>query len=66
MCERHTSAFLSAIDTAATLPGQGFAAIKLTALGDPGLLEQLQPGFLDAAVLVDTAPGLTAAQAAAA
>ncbi|EFJ44944.1 proline dehydrogenase/oxidase [Volvox carteri f. nagariensis] len=40
-CERHATAFLSAIDTAATLPGQGFAAIKLTALGDPGLLEHL-------------------------
>ncbi|GLC59490.1 hypothetical protein PLESTB_001492900 [Pleodorina starrii] len=41
LCERHTAAFLSAIDTAATLPGQGFAAIKLSALGDPGLLEHL-------------------------
>ncbi|GLI60684.1 hypothetical protein VaNZ11_002886 [Volvox africanus] len=40
-CERHTTAFLAAIDTAATLPGQGFAAIKLTALGDRGLLEHL-------------------------
>ncbi|KAG2444856.1 hypothetical protein HXX76_001597 [Chlamydomonas incerta] len=40
-CERNTLAFLAAIDTAATLPGQGFAAIKLTALGDPALLEHL-------------------------
>ncbi|KAG2448577.1 hypothetical protein HYH02_006468 [Chlamydomonas schloesseri] len=40
-CERHTQAFIAAIDTAATLPGQGFAAIKLTALGDPALLEHL-------------------------
>lgn len=37
-CELRTQAFLAAIDTAATLPGQGFAAIKLTALGDPALL----------------------------
>ncbi|GFR39754.1 hypothetical protein Agub_g238 [Astrephomene gubernaculifera] len=40
-CERHTAAFLAAIDTAATLPGQGFAAIKLSALGDPALLQHL-------------------------
>eukprot|EP00198_Chlamydomonas_reinhardtii_P000311 XP_001689646.1 proline oxidase [Chlamydomonas reinhardtii] len=40
-CELRTQAFLAAIDTAATLPGQGFAAIKLTALGDPALLELL-------------------------
>lgn len=44
-CERHLQAFLAAIDTAATLPGQGFAAIKLTALGDPALLERLSNGL---------------------
>ncbi|KXZ55361.1 hypothetical protein GPECTOR_3g490 [Gonium pectorale] len=40
-CERHAAAFLAAIDTAAHLPGQGFAAVKLSALTDPELLEHL-------------------------
>ncbi|KAG2488176.1 hypothetical protein HYH03_013318 [Edaphochlamys debaryana] len=40
-CDRHAAAFAAAIDTAANLPGQGFAAIKLSALGDPTLLQHL-------------------------
>lgn len=41
MHTRHVETFLKAVDTAAGLPGQGFAAIKLTALGNPQLLERL-------------------------
>lgn len=40
-CDKHLAAYINAIDTAATLPGQGFAAIKLTALTEPLLLERL-------------------------
>ncbi|GIL80851.1 hypothetical protein Vretimale_9435 [Volvox reticuliferus] len=54
LCERHTTAFLAAIDTAATLPGQGFAAIKLTALGDRGLLEHLGAAVESVRVLFKT------------
>ncbi|KAG2444825.1 hypothetical protein HXX76_001567 [Chlamydomonas incerta] len=39
--ERRVAAFLSSIDTAATLQSQGFAAVKLTALADPAVLEAL-------------------------
>jgi hypothetical protein len=30
-CDKHLAAYINAVDTAATLPSQGFAAIKLTA-----------------------------------
>ncbi|KAG2448607.1 hypothetical protein HYH02_006497 [Chlamydomonas schloesseri] len=39
--ERRVAAFLASIDTAATLQTQGFAAVKLTALADPAMLEAL-------------------------
>jgi proline dehydrogenase len=38
--------FLNAIDTAGGLPGQGFAAVKLTALGNPLLLERISSAIL--------------------
>ncbi len=40
-CDRHVETFISAVDTAGGLPGQGFAAVKLTALGNPLLLERI-------------------------
>ena len=45
-CARHVDTFLKAIDTAAGLPGQGFAAVKLTALGNPDLLERISNSVL--------------------
>ncbi|GAX83243.1 hypothetical protein CEUSTIGMA_g10669.t1 [Chlamydomonas eustigma] len=43
---RHVETFLNAIDTAGGLPGQGFAAVKLTALGNPVLLERMSSAIL--------------------
>eukprot|EP00208_Stichococcus_sp_RCC1054_P008703 CAMPEP_0206151982 /NCGR_PEP_ID=MMETSP1473-20131121/39090_1 /ASSEMBLY_ACC=CAM_ASM_001109 /TAXON_ID=1461547 /ORGANISM="Stichococcus sp, Strain RCC1054" /LENGTH=596 /DNA_ID=CAMNT_0053549535 /DNA_START=1925 /DNA_END=3715 /DNA_ORIENTATION=+ len=40
-CESDLGTFLDAIRAAATAEGQGFAAIKVTALGQPQLLEQV-------------------------
>ena len=34
------------MDTAAGLPGQGFAAVKITALGNPKLLERTSSAIL--------------------
>ncbi|BDA48708.1 Proline dehydrogenase 1, mitochondrial [Coccomyxa sp. Obi] len=45
-CDRHTSIFLRSIDAAAQGQGQGFAAIKLTALGNPKLLERVSAGLV--------------------
>lgn len=41
VCDRHTQVFAAAIDAAARAPGVGFAAIKVTALGPPRLLERI-------------------------
>jgi proline dehydrogenase len=40
-CDRHVGVFKRAIETAGTLPGPGFAAVKVTALGNPALLERM-------------------------
>ena len=37
-CDAHVDTFLAAIASAAAAPGAGFAAVKVTALGDPRLL----------------------------
>jgi hypothetical protein len=47
LCDRHVGIFLKAIDTVARLPGQGFAAIKVTALGSPALLERMSGALLE-------------------
>uniref|UniRef100_A0A7R9VEV4 Proline dehydrogenase n=1 Tax=Chlamydomonas euryale TaxID=1486919 RepID=A0A7R9VEV4_9CHLO len=39
-CDSHVETFLKAVDAAGGLPGQGFAALKVTALGNPTLLER--------------------------
>jgi proline dehydrogenase len=46
-CERHVATFLKAIATASKLPGQGFAALKMTALGSPPLLERMSCSLLE-------------------
>jgi proline dehydrogenase len=46
-CERHVGTFLKAIGTAGRLPGQGFAAVKMTALGNPVLLERMSSSLLE-------------------
>eukprot|EP00195_Chlamydomonas_chlamydogama_P012380 CAMPEP_0202907550 /NCGR_PEP_ID=MMETSP1392-20130828/43042_1 /ASSEMBLY_ACC=CAM_ASM_000868 /TAXON_ID=225041 /ORGANISM="Chlamydomonas chlamydogama, Strain SAG 11-48b" /LENGTH=585 /DNA_ID=CAMNT_0049596507 /DNA_START=23 /DNA_END=1777 /DNA_ORIENTATION=+ len=46
LCDRHVATFLNAIDTAALLPKPGFAAIKLTALGNPKLLERISSSIM--------------------
>jgi len=40
-CDKHVTIFLSAIDTAATMPMQGFAAVKMTGLGNTRLLKRI-------------------------
>jgi len=45
-CDRHVGVFKRAIETAGTLPGPGFAAIKVTALGNPLLLERVSGALL--------------------
>lgn len=40
-CDRHAEVFTAAIDAAARSPGVGFAAVKVTALGLPLLLERV-------------------------
>ncbi len=41
-CDAHVKIFLSCIESASRDPGQaGFAAVKLTALGNPLLLERV-------------------------
>eukprot|EP00878_Enallax_costatus_P012186 GHUV01012726.1.p1 GENE.GHUV01012726.1~~GHUV01012726.1.p1 ORF type:complete len:543 (+),score=186.85 GHUV01012726.1:393-2021(+) len=47
VCDKHVGIFLKAIDTVAKLPGQGFAAIKVTALGSPQLLERMSAALLE-------------------
>lgn len=39
--------FLKAIDTVANLPDLGFAAIKVTALGNPQLLERMSAALVE-------------------
>eukprot|EP00879_Flechtneria_rotunda_P002759 GHRR01002968.1.p1 GENE.GHRR01002968.1~~GHRR01002968.1.p1 ORF type:complete len:566 (+),score=216.84 GHRR01002968.1:798-2495(+) len=46
-CDKHVDIFLKAIDTVAKLPGHGFAAIKVTALGNPQLLERMSTALLE-------------------
>eukprot|EP00882_Tetradesmus_deserticola_P024043 GHRQ01026260.1.p1 GENE.GHRQ01026260.1~~GHRQ01026260.1.p1 ORF type:complete len:281 (+),score=138.48 GHRQ01026260.1:73-843(+) len=46
-CDKHVNIFLQAIATGAKLPGQGFAAIKVTALGNPTLLERMSAALLE-------------------
>lgn len=46
-CDKHVGIFLQAIATGAKLPGQGFAAIKVTALGNPMLLERMSAALLE-------------------
>jgi proline dehydrogenase len=45
-CDRHTAVFLKAINTVAQMPGTNFAAIKVTALGNPMLLERMSSALL--------------------
>jgi proline dehydrogenase len=45
-CDRHVGVFKRAIEAAGTLPGPGFAAIKMTALGNPLLLERMSSALL--------------------
>ncbi|CAK0740844.1 hypothetical protein CVIRNUC_001281 [Coccomyxa viridis] len=44
-CDSHMHIFLESIAAAAQSEGQGFAAIKLTALGNPKLLERTSAGL---------------------
>jgi proline dehydrogenase len=46
-CDKHVEVFLKAIDTVAKLPDQGFAAIKVTALGNPQLLERMSAALVE-------------------
>jgi proline dehydrogenase len=49
-CDRHASIFASCIRSArdvSTIPGRGFAAIKVTALGDPALLERMSIAIVE-------------------
>jgi hypothetical protein len=45
-CDRHVGVFKRAVETAGGLPGPGFAAIKVTALGNPLLLERMSSALL--------------------
>jgi hypothetical protein len=45
-CDAHLGVFLRCIDAAASARGQGFAAIKVTALGNPTLLDRVSNGLL--------------------
>lgn len=45
-CDKHLSIFLKAIDAAARAEGQGFAAIKVTGLGNPLLLERVSSSLI--------------------
>lgn len=45
-CNRHMKTFEHAITAAATQQGEGFAAIKLTALGKPALLERVSSSIV--------------------
>lgn len=40
-CDKHVEIFKSAISTAASMPMQGFAAVKMTGLGNPILLQRI-------------------------
>jgi len=49
-CDRHASIFASCIRSArdiSPIPGRGFAAIKITALGDPALLERMSCAIVE-------------------
>lgn len=47
VCDSHVKDFLSAIDTASKMPQKGFAAIKITALGNPALLERMAASIVE-------------------
>lgn len=46
VCDRRMDQFLKSIDAAKSADGQGFAAIKVTALGMPPLLERVSTALL--------------------
>ena len=49
-CDRHASIFATCIRSArdvTPIPGRGFAAIKVTALGDPALLERMSSAIVE-------------------
>ncbi|KAK9839435.1 hypothetical protein WJX81_001871 [Elliptochloris bilobata] len=45
-CDAHLGTFLTSIEAAGKAPGQGFAAIKVTALGNTKLLERVSSGLV--------------------
>lgn len=52
-CEHHVAIFKSCIDAVKTVTPNGFAALKITALGDPVLLERMSRCIVEAARLFD-------------
>lgn len=46
ICDGHMRVFMKSIEAAADAPGRGFAAIKITALGNPKLLERVAAGLM--------------------
>lgn len=46
VCDGHMRVFMKSIEAAADAPGRGFAAIKITALGNPKLLERVAAGLM--------------------
>jgi proline dehydrogenase len=47
-CDEHVKTFLQCIQAVASLPSDGFAAVKVTALGNPNLLERMSRAILEA------------------
>jgi proline dehydrogenase len=47
MCDRHVSVFQKCIQDVASLKSDGFAAIKVTALGNPKLLERMSRAIIE-------------------
>ena len=45
LLRRNVETFLKAIEVAGRMPGPGFAAVKMTALGNPQLLERASQGL---------------------
>ena len=52
-CDHHVEIFKSCIDAVKTVTPNGFAALKITALGDPILLERMSKCIIEAAALFD-------------
>ncbi|KAL3130948.1 hypothetical protein ABBQ38_000271 [Trebouxia sp. C0009 RCD-2024] len=46
ICDGHMETFMKSIEAAGDAPGRGFAAIKITALGNPKLLERVAAGLM--------------------